>query len=166
MFTQKARICIEDTLLWFCFLHLCVCVCVCVCVVVIGGRYKPSRVRLPLRSLGFPIDLNLAAALWAVELTELLTEISTRKVPGCKGQPHRHIFTCFYCVSFFWKRSTYLTQLIATLFYFWNPLVQSNVGLKWTRIYTYCRYVSEHVRAPCGTCHLFLSVGEDLSSGI
>jgi hypothetical protein len=48
-----------------------------------------SRVRFPIRSLDFSIDLILPAALWALGLTQPLTEMSTRNLPGGKGRPAR-----------------------------------------------------------------------------
>jgi hypothetical protein len=47
-----------------------------------------SRVRLPMRSLDFSIDLILPATL-ALGLTQPLTEMSTRNLPGGKGRPAR-----------------------------------------------------------------------------
>jgi hypothetical protein len=44
-----------------------------------------SRVRFPMRSLDFSIDLILPA----LGSTQLLTEMSTRNLPGVKGQPAR-----------------------------------------------------------------------------
>jgi hypothetical protein len=48
-----------------------------------------SQVRFPMRSLDFPIDLNLPAALWSWGSTQPLTEMSTRNLPGGKGRPAR-----------------------------------------------------------------------------
>jgi hypothetical protein len=48
-----------------------------------------SQVRFPMRSLDFSIDLILPAALWALESTQPLTEMSTRNLPGGKGRPAR-----------------------------------------------------------------------------
>jgi hypothetical protein len=45
-----------------------------------------SRVRFPVRSLDFSIDLIIPAALWS---TQPLTEMSTRNLPGGKGRPAR-----------------------------------------------------------------------------
>jgi hypothetical protein len=46
-----------------------------------------SRVRFPIRSLDFQIDLIHLAALIAMGLTQPLTEMSTRNLPGGKGRP-------------------------------------------------------------------------------
>jgi hypothetical protein len=49
-----------------------------------------SRVRFPMRSLDFSIDLILPAGrTMALELTQPLTEMSTRNLPGGKGRPAR-----------------------------------------------------------------------------
>jgi hypothetical protein len=49
-----------------------------------AGRW---RVRFPLRSLHFSIDLNLPAALWPLGSTQPLIEITTRNLPGDKWRP-------------------------------------------------------------------------------
>jgi hypothetical protein len=46
-----------------------------------------SRVRFPMRSLDFSIDLILPAALMDLESTQPLTEMSTRNLPGGKRRP-------------------------------------------------------------------------------
>jgi hypothetical protein len=49
-----------------------------------------SRVRFPMRSMDFPIDLILPAALtMALGSTQPLTEMNTRNFRGGKGQPAR-----------------------------------------------------------------------------
>jgi hypothetical protein len=48
-----------------------------------------SRVRFPLRSLDFSIDLILPAALCPRGSTQPLTEMSTRNLPGGKKLPAR-----------------------------------------------------------------------------
>jgi hypothetical protein len=57
-----------------------------------------SQVRFPMRSLNFSIDLILPAALWALGLTQPLTEMSTKNLPGGKGRPARGAdnFTAIY----------------------------------------------------------------------
>jgi hypothetical protein len=45
-----------------------------------------SRVRFPMRSLDFSIDVILLAALGS---TQPITEMGTRNLPGGKGQPAR-----------------------------------------------------------------------------
>jgi hypothetical protein len=46
-----------------------------------------SRVLFPMRSLDFSIDLILAVALWPLESTQPLTEMSTRNLPANKERP-------------------------------------------------------------------------------
>jgi hypothetical protein len=45
------------------------------------------RVRFPMRSLNFSIDLNPPVALWPLESNQPLREMSTRNLPGGKRQP-------------------------------------------------------------------------------
>jgi hypothetical protein len=46
-----------------------------------------SRVRLPMRLLYFSIDVDARNRIMALESTQPLTEMSTRNLPGVKGQP-------------------------------------------------------------------------------
>jgi hypothetical protein len=51
-----------------------------------AGRWP---VRFPMRPLDFSIDLTLQAALWPLESTQLLTEMSTRNFPVGNEGPAR-----------------------------------------------------------------------------
>jgi hypothetical protein len=63
------------------------------CGSVVGCDTMPqargSRVRFPMKSLEFLIDLNLPAAIWHLGSTQPLTEMSTRNLSGGKGRPAR-----------------------------------------------------------------------------
>jgi hypothetical protein len=48
---------------------------------------RKSRFQFPMRLLNFSIYLILPAALWPLGLTQPLTEMSTRNLPGGKGLP-------------------------------------------------------------------------------
>jgi hypothetical protein len=48
-----------------------------------------SRVRFPLMSLDFSVDLMLPSALWTWDQPSLLREMSTRNIPGGKWRPAR-----------------------------------------------------------------------------
>jgi hypothetical protein len=48
-----------------------------------------SRVRFPMRSLDFSIDLIISNRTVALVSTQSLTEMSTRNIPGGKGRPAR-----------------------------------------------------------------------------
>jgi hypothetical protein len=48
-----------------------------------------SRVRFPMRSLDFSIELILPVALMSLRLTQPVTETSTRNLLGGKGRPAR-----------------------------------------------------------------------------
>jgi hypothetical protein len=48
---------------------------------------RRSQVQFAMRSLDFSIDLILPAATMALGSTQPLTEMSTRNLPGGKGQP-------------------------------------------------------------------------------
>jgi hypothetical protein len=48
---------------------------------------RRSRVLFPMSSLDFSVDIILPAALWPWDRLRLLTEISTRNLPGGKARP-------------------------------------------------------------------------------
>jgi hypothetical protein len=63
-----------------------------------------SRIRFPVRSLDFTIDLILPAALWPLGSTQPLTEMSTSNLPGGKGRPaHKADNLTAICELTLWK---------------------------------------------------------------
>jgi hypothetical protein len=50
---------------------------------------RKSRLRFLMRQLDFSIGLILSVALWALESTQSLTEMSTRNILVGKGRPAR-----------------------------------------------------------------------------
>jgi hypothetical protein len=63
-----------------------------------------SRVQFPVRSLDFSVYLIFPAAIFSLGSTQLPTEMSTRDLPGCEGQPARKAdsFTAI-CELIVWK---------------------------------------------------------------
>jgi hypothetical protein len=69
----------------------CQCINVPHCHIGWGTMLKAgrSRVRISMRSLDFSICLTLPVALWPWGRVSLLTEMSTRNLPGGNGRPER-----------------------------------------------------------------------------
>jgi hypothetical protein len=77
-----------------------------------------SRVRLPMNTLDFSIDLILPVALWSMGSIRPLTEMSTRNHPGGKVRPAREADNlsaiCEPIVEKMWEPPRLLTTLWAS----------------------------------------------------